>query len=108
MSYKTHKIGDSFTRLLKMPAQYPDGYFVGWTVLCQVRNDDYTLLATVTTEWFDPLTTRFLKLRVADTTEWTDGVKLMDVQFTRASDSEVMSTTTATFLVEKDVSRAEP
>lgn len=100
-----HKAGDTFTRLFPIPAEFADGYFVAWTVASQVRSEDGTLMSSVTCEWLDALTTRNLKLRVADTRSWKPGRAEIDVQFTRVSDGEVMSTTTATFTVTRDVTQ---
>lgn len=40
-----HKQGDSFTRLLAIPAEFADGYFTGWTVKSQVRTEAGDLLS---------------------------------------------------------------
>ena len=100
-----HKAGDSFTRLMVVPAEFADGYFTGWTVKSEIRNEAGHLVAACTCEWLDPLTTRNLKLRVANTSAWKPGLAFIDVQFTRTSDGEVMSTTTASFTVVKDVTQ---
>ena len=97
-----HKVGDSFTRLLAIPSAFSDGYFADWTAKSQVRGEQGELVSEVTCEWLDPMTTRNLKLRVADTTRWAVGRVFIDVQFTRTSDGEVMSTTTAEVSLVKD------
>jgi hypothetical protein len=102
LAANSHKVGDSFTRLLPIPPAFGDGYFVGWVTRCQVRGEQGELISEVTCEWLDPLTTRDLKLRVADTTMWNVGRAFIDVQFTRTSDGEVMSTTTAEITLVKD------
>jgi hypothetical protein len=98
-----HKVGDTFTRVLTIPTEFGDGYFVGWVPRSQFRDGEGTLASEVNCEWLDPLTTRTLKLRVADTTGWVPGTLLIDVQFTRTADGEVMSTTTAKLSVIQDI-----
>ena len=100
-----HKQGDSFTRLLAIPADFADGYFVGWDVKSQVRSETGELVSDCVCSWLDAVTTRNLKIRVANTTAWAPGRLMVDVQFTRAADGEVMSTTTATINVVKDVTQ---
>ena len=102
LAANAHKVGDSFTRLLEIPTAFGDGYFIDWTAKSQVRGEQGQLISEVTCEWLDPLTTRNLKLRVADTTAWEVGLAFIDVQFTRTSDGEVMSTTTAEITLVKD------
>lgn len=99
----THKVGDSFTRVLTIPTEFGDGYFVGWVPRSQFRDAEGVLIAEVVCEWLDPVTTRVLKLRVVNTTTWPLGTALIDVQFTRTADGEVMSTTTAKLTVVQDV-----
>ena len=106
-----HKAGDSFTRLLPIPSEFPDGtplpdgYFVGWVPTSQIRNEAGVLVADVNCTWLDPVTTRNLKLRVDNTRGWKPERVLIDVQFTRTADNEVMSTTTASFTVTKDITQ---
>ena len=98
-----HKAGDSFARSLQVPAEFADGYFANWTVKSQVRTPAGQLVAEVVCDWLDPATTRSLLLSVANTSAWKPGTVEIDVQFTRTADSFVMSTTTAQFVVTKDV-----
>jgi len=98
-----HKAGDSFSRSLEIPADFANGYFTGWTVKSQVRTPAGLLVADVVCDWLDPATTRHLLLTVANTAAWKPGTVEMDVQFTRTADAFVMSTTTASFMVTKDV-----
>lgn len=100
-----HKAGDSFERLLTIPLEFSDGFFVGWTAKSEIRNAAGHLVAACTCDWLDPATTRHLSLIVVDTKGWKPGLVEIDVQFTRSSDSKVMSTTTATFTVVKDVTQ---
>jgi hypothetical protein len=99
-----HKAGDSYARLLTIPADFADGYFVGWTPKSQIRAADGSLVAECTCTWLDSSTTRHLQLVVVDTSIWPVGCSVQtDVQFTRTSDNFIMSTTTATLRVARDV-----
>ncbi len=100
-----HKAGDSFERLLTIPPEFADGFFVGWTPKSEIRNEAGHLVAACQCQWLDPATTRHLSLSVLDTKGWKPGLVEIDVQFTRAADGKVMSTTTATFTVVKDVTQ---
>ena len=94
-----HIHGATFTRLFPVPAQFGDGYFVGWVATCQVREPGGKLVAEPVCEWLNPLTTRDLKLRTADTSGWPKGELDIGLKFVRAADGEVIKTTTARFLV---------
>ena len=106
-----HKRGVPFKRLLPIPLEgaapigFPDGYFVGWVPTSQIRDENGVLMSDVSCTWIDPLTTRNLFLRVADTTSWEPGQASIDVLFTRVSDGDVIETTTATFTVVQWVTR---
>lgn len=99
MSLPDHIRGASFTRLMEIPAMFGDGYFVGWVVTSEVREPGGKVVAAPTCEWLDPVTTRNLKLRVADTSAWPAGELDIDIKFVRTSDGEVIKTTTARFTV---------
>lgn len=99
MSLPDHIRGASFTRLFPVPGDFGDGYFVGWVVTSQVREPGGKLVAEAVCEWLDPVTTRNLKVRVADTTAWPAGDLDIDIKFVRTSDGEVIKTTTARFTV---------
>lgn len=101
----THKRGDSFDRVGEMPAQFADGYFVGWTVACQVRTTSGTLVADMDCSWLDAVTTRHLRLKKIDTTAWPVGEARIDVQFKRTSDGFTMSSETETVWIVGDVTR---
>lgn len=99
-----HKAGASYARLLTIPAEFADGYFVGWTPKSQIRNTDGTLVAECTCTWLDAATTRHLQLVVVDTSAWPVGALVQtDVEFTRISDGFVLPTTTATLRVVRKV-----
>lgn len=99
MSLPDHIRGASFTRLFPVPDAFGDGYFVGWDVTSEVREPNGKIVATPACEWLDPLTTRNLKVRVADTSTWPAGELDIDIKFVRAVDGEVIKTTTARFTV---------
>ena len=100
----TLKQGDSFDRLLTIPAGFEDGFFVGWVASSQLRSlDTGEVIASFDVAWADPLTTRVLKLTKIDTSAWPLGTAEFDVQFKRTSDGFVLSTSTAKLKITKDV-----
>lgn len=101
----THKRGDSFDLLVTIPAQFPDGYFVGHTVASQIRQPDGTKVADLDCAWVDALTTRALRLTCLVTTAWPTGPALFDVQFTRTADGFVLSSSTAQIIIVQDQTR---
>lgn len=101
-----HKQGDTFDYLTIIPSTFEDGHFSGWTVLSQVRHSKTgALVATLSTSWEDPATTRTLRLLALDTAGWPLAQLELDVQFTRTSDGYVMSTNTQLFALIRDVTR---
>lgn len=99
----THKRGDSFVRTVNVPSQFADGYFVGWTMACQLRTQSGSgLVATLDCAWIDPVTTRAITISKIDTTGWPVGPLLYDIQFTRTSDGFVVSTSTLAVTIQKD------
>lgn len=104
----THKRGASFDVLVTIPAQFADGYFADFDVASQARKLDDTLVASLTCEWVDPVTTRSLRLTCVDTTAWPIGPALIDVRFKRASDGFAIVSTSAQVIVVKDVTREVP
>lgn len=101
----THKRGDSFDLLVTIPAQFPDGYFVGHAVASQIRQPDGTKVADLDCAWVDALTTRALRLTCLVTTAWPIGPALFDVQFTRTADGFVLSSSTAQIIIVPDQTR---
>lgn len=89
-----HKRGSSFDYVSPIPDNFVDGYFVGWTVLAQVRQPNGTLVAALQTSWVEPATTRNLRLLAVDTSDWPTGRLQFDVAFTRTSDNYRLTTTT--------------
>jgi len=104
-----HKTGRSFSFEFLVPeVDYPDGYFIGWTVSCQVRTlETGVKVADVVCTWDNPLTTRNLLLSVVDTEAWPLGVMEIDVKFRRTSDGLTETTNTAQFVVTPGVTRAD-
>lgn len=107
MSDITHKRGDTFEWLLSFPeADYPDGYFVGWTVTAQIRTPTGRLIGNLTPTWADPAEdTRFLRLFADETSSWQVGEHEMDVQLVRDSDGLTKSTQTKTVEIIRDVTQ---
>lgn len=101
----THKRGDSLDLLAAIPAQFAEGFFAGWTVSAQLRfASTDALVATLTAEWADSATTRTLRLRCIDTSQWPVGRNDFDVRLVRP-DGYTTSTSTMTIFVVKDVTR---
>lgn len=103
-----HKRGDTFDRLLVMPAELVDGYWIGWTVTAQLRTPRGKLISDFVTSWADPAaTTRILRLFADDTQTqaWPLGDQEVDVEFTRVSDGTVRSTVTQVVTVLRDVTQ---
>lgn len=98
------KRGTTFGQILDIPAQFADGYFAsGWTMTSEARNAaSGALLADLSPQWVDPVTTRSLQLIEHDTAEWPDAV-LIDVVFKRA-DGYVLSTGTIVVHMSRRVS----
>jgi hypothetical protein len=96
----THKRGDTFDFLLELPeADYPDGYFLGWTAESKLRKPTGLLIAAFETSWADPPeTTRILRIYASDTVRWPIGTQEADVEFVRVSDG--LKRSTESFLVD--------
>lgn len=90
----THIHGDTFDYSVPLPVEdFPDGYFVGWTIASQVRTERYATLVT----------TRTVKLFKLSTIDWPVVPCVMDIQFTRVSDGYVFSSSIESVNVVKDV-----
>lgn len=99
-----HKRGDSFDYFIDIPSDFEDGYFVGWTVSAQLRDQEAgNLIATLETFWADPQTTRRLNLHKINTRAWPVTVAEFDVQFVRNQDGFTTSTNTIAVEIVKDV-----
>ena len=99
-----HKKGSSFQQTMSIPAAYADGYFVGWTVVSKVKKLDGTDVATLTTAWTVPATTRELTLTALDTSGWPLELVELDVKFTRTADNFKLATSTVQFTVVPGIS----
>ena len=101
-----HKRGDTFDRLLVLPAEFVDGYWLGWTVTAQLRTARGKLISDFVTSWANPAaTTRILRLFLDDTQDWPLGDQEFDVQFVRDSDGFKRSTVTQIVTVVRDVTQ---
>lgn len=101
-----HKRGDTFDRLLVIPADYVDGYWIGWTVTAQIRTPRGKFISDFVTSWADPAaTTRTVRLFDASTQDWPLGDQEIDVQFVRDSDGTIRSTVTLLVSVLRDVTQ---
>lgn len=102
----THKRGDTFDRLLLIPADFADGYWVGWVVTSQARTPRGKLIADLTPTWAAPAgDTRILRLFNTSTQLWPIGAQEIDVQFKRTSDATIRSTVTMALNVVHDVTQ---
>lgn len=104
VDYTTHKRGDSLDLVCVIPEEFSDGYFASWTVAAHLRDAKDNLVQELTVGWADETTTRHLRLGCLDTRAWPLGRVDMDVQFTRP-DGFVVSTTTTSLYVVKDITR---
>jgi hypothetical protein len=77
------------------PFGYPDGFFVGWSVTCQLINTVGVVLDTIDATWLDVVTTRALKLEKVNTSAWALGEAAIQVTFTRNSDGFKLVSTKA-------------
>lgn len=108
-----HKRGSSFQQTMTIPAEFPDGYFVGWTAASKIKtlqgmDEEGTMqpaveVASLAVEWADPATTRELTLTGLDTSTWPLVLVELDVKFTRTADSFKLSTTTVQFTVVPEI-----
>ena len=91
----TLKQGITFDCVLVMPAIYPDGYFLGWTLQSQIRTTAQKLIQTLTATWIDPTTaTRNLRLFSNATTNWPVGIHDFDAKLTSSTGELVVVTET--------------
>lgn len=105
----TVKRGDTFDQLVSLPDTFADGYFVDWTITSQIRTAKYSrLIAEFSPTWLDPVTTRVIKLFMLDTQSWPIDTLQIDIQFTRNSDSYIISTQTIDVIVIKDITFSTP
>lgn len=74
--------GATFDLLARIPDTFADGHFVGYTLKSQLRTPNGALIADLSAYWQDPATTRYLRLRCADTTTWPVGLVQFDICFT--------------------------
>lgn len=56
-AFDSHKRGDSFARLITIPADFADGHFASWSVAAQLRDTAGRLISALACTWSDPLTT---------------------------------------------------
>lgn len=101
-----HKRGDTFEHVTYFPdVETETSDFVGWVPTCQLRTMQGVLISDVVTAWVDPLTALHISLEVADTSTWPVGPAVFDIQFTRESDSTIISTSTKVLHIIEDVTR---
>ena len=97
--------GDSFGFIGRIPESFADGYFVGWTLQCQVRNVSDGLVADLLAQWVDPLTTRLFEVTdTAGTSLWPVGQLFFDLRMT-APDGSTKRTPVMLIQCERGVTR---
>ena len=82
---------------MRIPDGFADGYFAGWVPTSQLRNHAGVLIATLQANWVDA-TTRYLRLRAADTSAWPIGPARFDIRLT-APDGYKLQSTLATMQI---------
>lgn len=91
------KRGSTFSFALAIPDDVPDGTFVAWKPMAQIRrarNDSSTgLIADIAVFWADPLTTRVLVFHHNVTEKWPVGEAELDVLFLSAGGQTIRSST---------------
>ena len=92
------KRGASFDLTLRIPSEFADGHFSGWTLQSQVRTPQGGLIAALSADWVDPVTARFVRLQCLDTRAWPLGEAAFDVLFVSPTGYRWPSST-ATFAV---------
>ena len=75
------KRGASFDLTLRVPSEFADGHFAGWTLESKVRAPSGGFIAALTAEWVDPVVARFVHLQCLDTRAWSIGEAHFDVVF---------------------------
>ena len=83
---------------VRIPDGFADGYFAGWVPTSQIRTLSDQLVATLDVQWVDPATSRYLRLRCADTSDWPTGPAKFDVRLT-APDGYKLQSTLATMQI---------
>lgn len=81
----THQCGNTFDYVLSLTDIDPAD-FVGWTLLCQMRNASGQLIDTIDAQWVDPATPIAIALFKLDTNGWKPGPATMNIRFTGPDD----------------------
>ncbi len=81
-THRTIVRGANLDIAMRMPDGFPDGHLAGWVATSQIRTYADVLIATLDVQWVDPLTTRYLRLRHADTSAWPVGPAVFDIRLT--------------------------
>jgi hypothetical protein len=90
----TLKQGVTFDCALVMPAVYPDGFFLGWTLQSEIRTTAQKLIQTLTATWIAPAsTTRNIRLLSNTTAMWPVGIHEFDARLTSPTGKVVATET---------------
>ena len=83
--------GASLDIALRIPVGFADGYLAGWVPTSQIRTLSDQLIATLDVSWVDPDTTRYVRLRCADTEDWPVGLAVFDIRLTAPTGYKLQS-----------------
>src|SRR5574343_43597 len=100
-----HKQGASFSKILKIPSNFEDGYFVDWVVRAQVRKPDGTLIDELTCEFTDN-TTRYLRIEKINTDSWPLSRVVFDIRMTRNLDNYTLISNTLAIDIVDNITEA--
>jgi len=92
--------GGTFQVLARIPDDYADGFFAGYTVESQLRTVKGGLIADLNPEWVDPGLTRVLRLKVVDTSSWPLGSGVFDIRFTSPTGERIFTSREALLIVQ--------
>lgn len=104
MTRPTITRGATLRMLLRIPAQFADGYFAGWVPTSQLRTHADTLIASLDAQWVDAATTRIVQLSADNTANWPIGLALFDVCLTSPA-GERLYTSAVTAVITMGVTR---
>lgn len=77
----THQCGTTFDYMLSLTDVDPTD-FVGWTLLCQMRNASGQLIDTIDATWNDPAVPIAVDIFKLDTSQWKPGPATLNIRFT--------------------------
>lgn len=76
-----HRCGNTFDYLLSLDDVGPTE-FVGWSLLCQMRDNFGQLIDTIDASWVDPAAPTAIYLFKLETSNWKPGFASLNIRFT--------------------------